>query len=152
MSVLAVIDDDERVLESLENLLESAGHTVRLFTSAQAFLEDEAFAKVDCVISDIGMPAIDGFELERLARAARPELPVILITGRWELIKGPQATHRIGTGISFETGQRQELLRAISKALTFRDSSGVADLAFSKRKRSRRMTTPRERRRGRQKR
>ena len=117
---VAVIDDDERVLESLENLLESAGHTVRLFTSAQAFLEDEGFAKVDCVISDIGMPAIDGFELERLARAARPELPVILITGRQEFIKGPQATHRIGTRILLKPVGEQELLRAISKALTSR--------------------------------
>ena len=117
---VAVIDDDERVLESFENLLESAGHTVRLFTSAQAFLKDEAFAKVDCVISDIGMPAIDGFELERLARAARPELPVILITGRQELIKGPQATHRIGTRILLNPVSEQELLRAMSKALTSR--------------------------------
>ena len=117
---IAVIDDDERVLESLENLLESAGHTVCLFTSAQAFLNDEAFAKVDCVISDIGMPAIDGFELERLARAARPELHVILITGRQELIKGPQATHRIGTRILLKPVGGQELLRAISKALTSR--------------------------------
>ena len=117
---VAVIDDDERVLESLENLLESAGHTVCLFTSAQAFLNDEAFAKVDCVISDIGMPAIDGFELERLARAARPELPVILITGRHELIKGPQATHRVGTRILLKPVGEQELLKAISKALTSR--------------------------------
>ena len=117
---VAVIDDDERVLESLENLLESAGHTVRLFTSAQAFLNDEAFAKVDCVISDIGMPAIDGFELERLARAARPELPVILITGRQEFIKGPQATHRVGTEILLKPVSEQELLRAISKALKSR--------------------------------
>ena len=117
---VAVIDDDERVLESLENLLESAGYTVRLFTSAQGFLKDKAFAKVDCVISDIGMPAIDGFEFERLARAARPELPVVLITGRQELIKGPQATHRIGTKILLKPVSEQELLRAISKALTSR--------------------------------
>ena len=117
---VAVIDDDERVLESLENLLESAGHTVCLFTSAQAFLNDEAFANVDCVISDIGMPAIDGFELERLARAARPELPVILITGRQEFIKGPQVTHRIGIEILLKPVGEQELLRAISKALTSR--------------------------------
>jgi FixJ family two-component response regulator len=117
---VAVIDDDERVLESLENLLESAGHTVCLFTSAQTFLEDEAFAKVDCVISDIGMPAIDGFELERLARVARPELPVILITGRQELIKGPHATRRIGTRILLKPVSEQDLLRAISKALTSR--------------------------------
>jgi FixJ family two-component response regulator len=117
---VAVIDDDTRVLESLENLLESTGHTVRLFTSAQAFLEDEAFAKVDCIISDIGMPTIDGFELERLAKAARPELAVVLITGRQELIKGPQATHRIGTEILLKPVGEQELLRAISEALTSR--------------------------------
>ena len=117
---VAVIDDDERVLESLENLLESAGHAVCLFTSAQAFLKDEAFAKVDCVISDIGMRTIDGFELERLARAARPELPVILITGRQEFIKGPQAAHRVGTEILLKPVGEQELLRAISKALTSR--------------------------------
>jgi FixJ family two-component response regulator len=117
---VAVIDDDERVLESLENLLESAGHAVCLFTSVQAFLDDKAFAKVDCVISDIGMPAIDGFELERLARAVRPELPIILITGRQELIKGPQATHRVGTKILLKPVGEQELLRAISKALTSR--------------------------------
>ena len=117
---VAVIDDDERVLESLENLLESAGHTVRLFTSAQAFLEDNAFAKVDCVISDIGMPAIDGFELERLARAVRPDLPVILITGRQELIRGPQATHRVGTEILLKPVGEQVLLRAIRQALKTR--------------------------------
>jgi FixJ family two-component response regulator len=117
---VAVIDDDERVLESLGNLLESAGHTVRLFTSAQAFLKDEAFAKVDCVISDIGIPAIDGFELERLARAARPELPVILITGRQELIKGPQVTPRIGTRMLLKPVSEQDLLKAIRKALTSR--------------------------------
>src|ERR1700674_4334957 len=117
---VAVVDDDERVLESLENLLESTGHAVRLFTSAQAFLEDEAFSKVDCVISDIGMPALDGFEWERPARAAPPELPVILITCRQELIKGPQVTHRIGTRILLKPVSEQELLRAISKALTSR--------------------------------
>jgi FixJ family two-component response regulator len=93
---------------------------VHLFTSAQAFLKDEAYAKVDCVISDIGMPAIDGFESERLARAARPKLPVILITGRQELIKGPQATHRIGTRIRLKPVSEHEFLRAMSKALTSR--------------------------------
>lgn len=116
--VVAVVDDDSRVLESLENLLESAGHTVHLFRSAQALLEDEAFGKVDCLISDIGMPTIDGFGLERLARAARPELPVILITGRLELIKGRQMTE-LGENRTFllKPVSERELLGAINKAL-----------------------------------
>jgi YesN/AraC family two-component response regulator len=75
---------------------------------------------VDCVISDIGMPAIDGFELERLARVARPELCVILITGRQEFINGPRATHRVGTSILLKPVSEQELLKAISRALSSR--------------------------------
>ena len=116
--VVAVVDDDSRVLESLEDLLESAGHTVHLFRSAQALLEHEAFGTIDCLISDIGMPAIDGFDLERLARAARPELPVILITGRLELIKGRQMTAR-GDNRTFllKPFSERDLLGAINKAL-----------------------------------
>ena len=83
--VVAVVDDDPRILESLEDLLESAGHAVRLFTSATALLENCGFAEIDCLISDISMPGVDGSELEGLAHAARPELSVILITGRPEL-------------------------------------------------------------------
>jgi FixJ family two-component response regulator len=116
--VVAVVDDDSRVLESLEDLLESAGHVVHLFKSAQALLEDEAFGRIDCVISDIGMPVIDGFDLERLARAARPGLPVILITGRLELIKGRQIT-TLGENRTFllKPFSERALLGAIDQAL-----------------------------------
>jgi FixJ family two-component response regulator len=85
--VVAVVDDDPRILESLQDLLQSAGHTVHLFEDAQSLLAAEAFLEIDCLISDIGMPLIDGFELGRLARSARPGLPVILITGRRELVE-----------------------------------------------------------------
>jgi FixJ family two-component response regulator len=83
-----VVDDDPRILESLQELLQAAGHTVHLFEDAQSLLAAEAFLEIDCLVSDIGMPVIDGFELGRLARNARPGLPVILVTGRRELIEG----------------------------------------------------------------
>jgi FixJ family two-component response regulator len=80
-AVVAVVDDDRRVLESLEELLESAGHATRLFSSAQDFLESEALASIHCLISDIRMPGMDGWQLEDIVAAARPSLPIILITG-----------------------------------------------------------------------
>ena len=83
--VVAVVEDDARVLESLENLLQSAGHLVRAFGSAGEFLEHGGLTEADCLISDVGMPDMDGFELERVVNAQRPELPVILITGRRDL-------------------------------------------------------------------
>jgi FixJ family two-component response regulator len=84
--IVSVVDNDIRLLESLEDLLESAGYSIRSFRFAQSFLEDEAvLSATDCLITDIGMPVIDGFQLKKLAKQVRPELPVILITGRHEI-------------------------------------------------------------------
>jgi len=84
---VAVVDDDRSSLESLESLLESAGYSVRVFGSAASLIESDGLARIDCLISDVGLPAMNGFELLRAAKTLRPRLPVILITGRIELIE-----------------------------------------------------------------
>jgi FixJ family two-component response regulator len=78
---IAIVDDDPRVLESLEELFESAGHVVRKFSSPKALL-DAGLSGIGCLVSDIGMPAMDGFELHDVVKRTRPDLPVFLITGR----------------------------------------------------------------------
>jgi FixJ family two-component response regulator len=82
--VVAVIDDDPRLLESLEDLLESAGYAVRSFSSAAALIK-AGVSGLDLIITDIGMPGLDGFELRDLVNSERPDLPVFLITGRHEI-------------------------------------------------------------------
>src|SRR5688572_15081710 len=79
--VVAVVDDDHGILRSLEYLLESADYGVRLFASATELLDSDCLRRIDCLISDIDMPGMDGFELLRVINAARPGLPTILITG-----------------------------------------------------------------------
>lgn len=85
--VVAVVDDEQSILQSLEYLLESADYAVRLFISATALLDSGCLAQVDCLISDIDMPGVDGFELLRRVNAARPGLPTILITGYPDRLK-----------------------------------------------------------------
>ena len=80
-TVVAIVDDDPRLLESLGDLLESAGFRVRAFSSATALLEEASLNEIDCLVTDIGMPVIDGHELRRRATRLRPSLPVIFITG-----------------------------------------------------------------------
>ena len=88
-SVIAVVDDDQRVLESLEILLDSADYDVRPFPTASALLKSGELPEIDCLISDVAMPLMDGFELARAVQAARPGLPVLLITGRPDLLHWP---------------------------------------------------------------
>ena len=114
---IAVVDDDQRILESLKNLLESADHVVHLFASAAAMLKSGCHAEIDCLISDIDMPVMDGFELLRVVHAARPELPIILITGHPEmlnrLLPNSPGHYRLFT----KPFDGQELLTAVSDAL-----------------------------------
>lgn len=114
---IAVVDDDRRILESLTNLLESADYGVRSFASAAALVESDCLAEIDCIISDIDMPMMDGLELLRVVRAGRPELPVLIITGHPEMLNRLPA---IGPGHyrSFtKPFDGQELLTAVSDAL-----------------------------------
>jgi len=80
--IIAVVDDDEHVLESMKNLLESYGYRVLPYSSATAFLADEVLFDIECLISDVSMPIMDGFELQLRVGKDCPRLPVILITAR----------------------------------------------------------------------
>lgn len=85
--IVGVVDDDEGVLRSLECLLESADYAVRLYRSGAELLDRRSLDEIDCLISDIDMPGMDGFELLRSVYAARPGLPTVLITGYPDTLK-----------------------------------------------------------------
>lgn len=114
--IVAVVDDDARVLESIEDLLESAGHSVLLFSSAEALLAEGIPSGLDCLITDIGIPDIDGFELCRRVRALCPDLPVIFITGRREAADRRKAAARGHQGFFQKPFDASALLGAIAQA------------------------------------
>jgi FixJ family two-component response regulator len=116
--IVAVVDDDQRILQSLETLLESADYSVRLYSSAESLLEDaDALADLDCLISDIGLSVIDGFELLRVVKSAEPDLPVILITGRPEAAKRAASDRHCAEAIFQKPFDAAALLAAVGKAL-----------------------------------
>jgi FixJ family two-component response regulator len=80
MVVVVAVDDDFRVRESIQSLVESAGYAPELFASAEAFLHSGTLAVAACVITDVRMPGMDGIELQRRIRLERPGLPVIFIS------------------------------------------------------------------------
>jgi FixJ family two-component response regulator len=115
--VVAVVDDDQSILRSLEYLLESADYAARLFTSARALLDSGCLPEIDCLISDIDMPGMDGFELLRLVHAARPALPTILITGYPDTLKRLPPLGGSKPRFFTKPFQGPELLAAVSDAI-----------------------------------
>ena len=77
---IALVDDDLRVRESLENHLNSYGYAVCAFASPIEMLQAWDTIAFDCILSDIVMPSMNGWQLTQIIQARSPGTPVILIT------------------------------------------------------------------------
>jgi FixJ family two-component response regulator len=114
-SLVAVVDDDHRLLESLENLLESAGYRTLVLPTASALLESDMLWQVECVVADVSMSGIDGFGLRDRLQQIRPALTVLLMTGRHEIAE--QVRNRLPTESIFRKPfNGRALLEAIDRA------------------------------------
>jgi len=80
MALISVVDDDTWVRESLDSLIRSVGQEVRVFASAEEFLNSAHPRKADCLILDVRLPGMSGIELHRHLLARKCKLPVIFIT------------------------------------------------------------------------
>jgi CheY-like chemotaxis protein len=79
---ILLVDDDEFVSEALTLLLRRDGHEVAYANSGQDALEHLATnPELDLVLTDLGMPDVNGWEVARTAKTKRPSMPVVLVTG-----------------------------------------------------------------------
>jgi FixJ family two-component response regulator len=79
--VIAVVDDDESVRESLASLAESVGYEVALFASAEDFLQAAPHLNdLDCLILDVRLPGMSGVELHAQLTSRGRSIPTIFIT------------------------------------------------------------------------
>lgn len=78
--LVSVVDDDESIRESLPDLLREFGFRTRTFASAGDFLASDAIGHTHCLILDIAMPGMTGFELQQELKLRRQQIPIVFIT------------------------------------------------------------------------
>jgi FixJ family two-component response regulator len=115
--IVVAVDDDFRVRESLESLIESAGYEPVVFASAEDFLQSGTLTAAICVITDVRMPGMDGIELQRRIRLKRPELPVIFISARSSSETRQKALDEGAVDFLYKPFNSADLLAAIQGAL-----------------------------------
>src|SRR6266404_9324648 len=115
--VVVGVDDDFRVRESIESLVESAGFATLVFSSAEAFLQSGRLAEATCLITDVRMPGMDGIELQRRVRLERPKLPVIFISAHHDDEIRQRAFDGGAVEFMYKPFDAADLLRAIDRGL-----------------------------------
>jgi two-component system, LuxR family, response regulator FixJ len=121
---VALIDDDEAVLDSLQVLLEAEGLHVRTYAGARAFLADAGRQPPACLVTDVRMPDMDGLELLGALRERGPLPPVIVITGHGDVPMAVRAM-KLGARDFFEKPfDPGVLVAAIADALAASSARG----------------------------
>jgi FixJ family two-component response regulator len=124
--ILYVIDDDSEVRRALARLLRSAGYTTRSFASASEFLvSGEARFCAGCIILDLAMPGLNGFELQEYLSSSGCRRPIIFLTGNGDISKSVRAMKAGAVNFLTKPVDEHELLRAVEEALKV-DATGRA--------------------------
>ena len=79
-SLVAVVDDDDSVRESLPDLLRQLGFAAEAFSSAEAFLASEVVSETSCLLLDIAMPGMSGLDLQLELTRRTEKIPIVFIT------------------------------------------------------------------------
>jgi FixJ family two-component response regulator len=116
-SLVAVVDDDESVRESLPDLLREFGFAAQAFSSAKEFLASDCIDHTRCLILDIAMPGMSGPDLQRELRRRRQEIPIVFITAHGDEMVRPRLLEQGAVECLFKPFSDTALLEALNAAL-----------------------------------
>jgi FixJ family two-component response regulator len=115
--LMAIVDDDDALRNSVDNLLRSVGFRVQGFASAEAFLQANHAPETACLLLDVHLPGMNGLELQRQLMAAHWGIPIIFVTAYID--DDVRARALAGGAVAFlhKPCHEEDLLHAIEAAV-----------------------------------
>src|SRR5215813_12488030 len=143
--IIHVVDDDAAFRTAVSRLLRAAKYEVRGYASAAEFRDSDSCAEPGCILLDLQMPGVSGFDLQQLLARMEERLPIIFLTGQGDIPASVRAMKAGAVDFLTKPVQRKALLSAVKDALDV-DAKGRAARAVLRELRDRyENLTPRER-------
>jgi FixJ family two-component response regulator len=115
--LISIVDDDDSLRNSLDNLIRSIGFRTQGFPSAEAFLSSNQAHDTSCLILDVRMPGMSGLDLQRHILASNWCIPIIFITSHSDDGAHARALEAGAVDFLYKPCREEDLLRAIDVAL-----------------------------------
>lgn len=115
--LIAIVDDDDSLGSSLENLIRSVGFRARAFASAEAFLTWGQARDAACLILDVRMPGMNGLDLQRQMMTGNWRVPIVFITSHADDHAKARALEDGAVAFVYKPCREEDLLNAIEAAL-----------------------------------
>jgi len=115
--LVAVVDDDESVRESLPDLLREFGYAAHAFSSGEEFLAWDSVDQTKCLVLDIAMPGMTGLDLQRTLKARGQKIPIIFITAHGDEVVRSRALEQGAVEFLVKPFSDTALLAALNAAL-----------------------------------
>jgi FixJ family two-component response regulator len=115
--LIAIIDDDEAIQDSVRDLMEAAGLAARCFGSAEEFLASGFHRQAACLITDVLMPKMSGLQLQTRLKDEECDLPIIIITAYGDASIRIQAMREGAVEFLSKPFDHQLLLKTVRAAL-----------------------------------
>jgi FixJ family two-component response regulator len=126
-ALISIVDDDESFRTAVRDMVESLGYTVAAFASGVEFLGSDRLRDSACLITDLRMPGMSGFELHDRAVAAGHSIPTIFLTAFPDQKGNDRATKAGAVAYLSKPCHRNDLQARIQSAL----DRGKADVKGS---------------------
>jgi FixJ family two-component response regulator len=115
--LIAVVDDDDALRNSLDDLLQSVGFRVQGFASAEAFLQAQPAPETACLLLDVRLPGMNGLELQRQLGGMHWRIPIIFVTAYADDDVRAHALAAGAIAVLSKPCREDDLLHAIDAAL-----------------------------------
>jgi FixJ family two-component response regulator len=116
--LISIVDDDDSLRNSLNNLLRSVGFRTQGFSSAEEFLNSSWLQDSDCLILDVRMPGMSGLDLQRQLVESNSQVPIVFITSHGDDDARVRALEAGAVAFLFKPCREEMLLAAIDSALS----------------------------------